>query len=66
MGHTSDAKSKNQKSPYDREPYTDRHAHKFASLAYHHAKQRGVLTDEDVLKSLKDEKEFNDSLKNNA
>lgn len=66
MKHIADTKSKSQKAPYDKESYTDRHARKFASLAYHHAKQRGVLTVDDVLKSLKDEREFNDRLKNNA
>ena len=50
------------KSIDDREPYSDRHAHMFASRAYHHAKQRGFLTGDDVLKSLEAEMESNDDL----
>lgn len=62
MSHVSDPKSKNQQATYDRGPHTDRRERMFASLAYHHAKQRGFLTGGDVLKSLEAEAEFNDNL----
>lgn len=60
MKHASITKDK--KSTYGAELYSDRRACMFASRAYHHAKQRGFLTGDDALKSLEAEKELNGSL----
>lgn len=53
MRHAWDTKSKKDKyDADDREPFSDKHAHSIALLAYHHAKQRGFLSGGDILQSL--------------